>query len=178
MYDSSSSAVARFSDLDLAKSLISASRVDLETICTELKQAVGTPLTVKGLASCEPGLVLPPVLGGCADAWAVVWAVLAGVCSCPAGCWLVAWPVLTGVCTGPACAWVVVVLMTGVTVAEDGVVVVIGVVECVLATVVEACISALHVGVTGFRGSTLAAGLSWLLSLSSACSILKSRSLS
>ena len=148
MYDSSSSAVARFSDLDLAKSLISASRVDLETICTELKQAVGTPLTVKGLASCEPGLVLPPVLGGSADAWAVVWAVLAGVCSCSVGCWLVAWPVLTGGCTGPACAWVVAVLMTGVTVADDGVVVVIGAVECVLATVVEACISALHVGVT------------------------------
>ena len=55
---------------------------------------------------------------------------------------------LTGGCTGPACAWVVAVLMTGVTVADDGVVVVIGVVECVLATVVEACISALHVGVT------------------------------
>ena len=97
MYDSSSSAVARFSDLDLAKSLISASRVDLETICTELKQAVGTPLTVKGLASCEPGLVLPPVPGGSAEAWAVVWAVLTGVCSCPAGGRLVAWPVLTGV---------------------------------------------------------------------------------
>ena len=148
MYDSSSSAVARFSDLDLAKSLISASRVDLETICTELKQAVGTPLTVKGLASCDPGLVLPPVLGGGAEAWAVVWAVLAGVCSCPAGCWLVAWPVLTGICTGPA--WVVVGLMTGVVVAENDVVVVVGVEECVPATVVEACISAMHVGVTGF----------------------------
>lgn len=81
MYDSSSSAVARFSDLDLAKSLISASREDLETICTELKQAVGTPRTVKGLASCEPVLVLPPVPGGRDEAWAV----LTGVCGCPAG---------------------------------------------------------------------------------------------
>ena len=34
--------------------------------------------------------------------------------------------------------------------AADGVVMVIGVVECVPATVVEACISAMHVGVTGF----------------------------
>ena len=68
MYDSSSSAVTRFSDLDLAKSLISASREDLETVWTELKQAVGTPLAVKGLASREPVLVLRPVPGGRAEA--------------------------------------------------------------------------------------------------------------
>ena len=43
--------VARFSDLDLARSVIPASREDFETVWTELKQAVGTPLAVKGLAS-------------------------------------------------------------------------------------------------------------------------------
>ena len=83
---------------------------------------------------------------------------------------------LAGVCTGPACAWLVVVLMTGVAAAEDGVVVVVGVLECVPTTVVEACITALQVGVAGVIGSSLVVGLSWLLSLSSACSILMSRS--
>ena len=89
---------------------------------------------------------------------------------------------LAGVCAGPACAWLVVVLMTGVAAAEDGVVIVTGVVECMPATVVGACISALQVGVPGVRGTSLElalmAGLSWLLSLSSACSILMSRSTS
>ena len=85
---------------------------------------------------------------------------------------------LAGVCAGPAWDWLVVVLMTGVAAAEDGVVVVVGVEECVPATVVEACISALLVGVAGVRGSSLVLGLSWWMSLSSACSILKSRSVS
>ena len=79
---------------------------------------------------------------------------------------------LAGVCAGPAWDWLVVVLMTGAAAAEDGVVMVTGVVECVPATIVEACISAWQVGVTGVRGASLGlalmAGLSWSLSLSRA----------
>ena len=62
---------------------------------------------------------------------------------------------LVGVSTGPAWGWLEVVLMTGATAAEDGVVMVIGVVECVPATVVGACISAWHAGVTGVWGVTV-----------------------
>ena len=70
--------------------------------------------------------------------------------------------------------------MTGA--AEDGVVMVAGVVECVPATVVEACVSAWQVGVTGVWGASLdlalVASLSWSLSFSRAWSILMSRSTS
>ncbi len=61
---------------------------------------------------------------------------------------------LVGVSTGPAWGWLEVVLMTGATAAEDGVVMVIGVVECVPATVVGACDSARLVGMTGVWGAT------------------------
>ena len=85
------------------------------------------------------------------------------------------------------------VLITGAAAAEDGVVMVTGVVECVPATVVGACISAWHAGVTGVWGVTveflvssrvlspvrpLMAYLSWSLSLSRAWSILVPRSVS
>ena len=100
---------------------------------------------------------------------------------------------LVGVSTGPAWGWLEVVLMTGATAAEDSVVMVIGVVECVPATVVGACISARHAGVTGVWGASvefvvssrvlcpvrpLMAYLPWSLSFSKAWSILMSRSTS
>ena len=100
---------------------------------------------------------------------------------------------LEGVSTGPAWGWLDVVLMTGAAAAEDGVVMVTGVVECEPATVVGACISAWHAGVTGVWGVSvefvvwsrvlspvrpLMANLPWSLSLSRAWSILMSRGVS
>ena len=96
---------------------------------------------------------------------------------------------LVGVDTGPAWGWLEVVLMTGPVAAEDGVVMVIGVVDCMPATVVGACCSAWLDGIAGVWGDLVGSRLRrpvlplmtylpGLLSLFRAWSILGSRCVS